>query len=319
MRFLVTGGAGFIGSNITETLLLQGHDVKVLDNLSTGKLQNIKGFDQKNRKFEFIEGDLRNLDHCRNACENIDFVLHQGALGSVPRSIADPIASTESNVNGTLNILVAARDTKVKRFIYAASSSAYGNTETLPKVETMQSNPISPYAATKFVGEMYCRIFFQVYGLETISLRYFNVFGRRQDPNSTYAAVIPSFVKALLNNQSPTIYGDGNQSRDFTYIDNVIDANLKACESSREACGQVFNIACGKTTSLNVLYDRLCQILKKDLKPEYAPHRPGDVEHSFADVSKAKHFLGYIPKYDLFQGLDLAIEWYKENARHWNK
>ena len=195
MRFLVTGGAGFIGSNITETLLLQGHDVKVLDNLSTGKLQNIKGFDQKNRKFEFIEGDLRNLDHCRNACENIDFVLHQGALGSVPRSIADPIASTESNVNGTLNILVAARDTKVKRFIYAASSSAYGNTETLPKVETMQSNPISPYAATKFVGEMYCRIFFQVYGLETISLRYFNVFGRRQDPNSTYAAVIPSFVK----------------------------------------------------------------------------------------------------------------------------
>ena len=319
MKYLVTGGAGFIGSNLTEDLLNQGHHVTVLDNLSTGKEENLKELDKLAGSLEFIEEDLRDLEACRKACEGVDYVLHQGALGSVPRSIADPIASTESNVNGTLNILVAARDAGVKRLIYAASSSAYGDTPTLPKVETMPSNPISPYAATKFVGEMYCRIFFDVYGLETVALRYFNVFGRRQDPNSTYAAVIPSFVKALLNNTSPTIYGDGTQSRDFTYVDNVIEANLKACETPREACGQVFNIACGNTTTLNDLYDRLCFLLKKDLKPLYAARRPGDVKHSFAEISKAKRLLGYEPKYDLFQGLELAIEWYKENAPSWNR
>ena len=319
MKYLVTGGAGFIGSNLTEALLNQGHHVIVLDNLSTGKLENLKGLEKTAGALEFIEGDLRNLDTCRKVCENVDYVLHQGALGSVPRSIADPIATNESNINGTLNILVAARNAGVKRLVYAASSSAYGDTPTLPKVETMPSNPISPYAVTKFVGEMYCRIFFNVYGLETISLRYFNVFGRRQDPNSAYAAVIPAFVKALLNNSSPTIYGDGSQSRDFTYLDNVIQANLKACDAPKEACGQVFNIACGKTTTLNELYDRLCFLLKKDNKPLYAPPRPGDVKHSFAEISKTKRLLGYDPKHDLFQGLELAIEWYKENARFWNK
>jgi UDP-N-acetylglucosamine 4-epimerase len=319
MRYLVTGGAGFIGSNLTETLLNQGHEVVVLDNLSTGKLENIKELEKITDSLEFIKGDLRDLETCRGACDTIDYVLHQGALGSVPRSIDNPIATTQSNVNGTLNILVAAKDAGVKRLVYAASSSAYGDIPTLPKVETMQSRPISPYAASKFVGEMYCRIFFDVYGLETISLRYFNVFGRRQDPNSTYAAVIPSFVSSLLKDKNPTIYGDGTQSRDFTYIDNVIDANLKACEAPKVACGQVFNIACGKTTTLNDLYTKLCELLEKDTKPQYASRRPGDVKHSFADISKARQLLGYNPQYDLFQGLELAIEWYKANAKFWNK
>jgi len=319
MKFLLTGGAGFIGSNLTEALLHQGHHVIVLDNLSTGKIENLHGLENTSGTLEFVEGDLRNLDTCYQVCKNVDYVLHQGALGSVPRSIADPISSNDSNINGTLNILVAARDAGVKRLVYAASSSAYGDTPTLPKVETMLSNPISPYAATKFVGEMYCNIFFNVYGLETISLRYFNVFGKKQNPNSAYAAVIPAFVKALLSDQSPTIFGDGTQSRDFTYVDNVIDANLKACVVSEKACGQVFNIACGDTTTLNDLYKKLCTLLNKNIEPTYGPPRAGEVKHSFADISKAKELLGYEPKYDLFQGLELAIEWYKENAQFWDK
>jgi len=317
MKYLITGGAGFIGSNLTEALLNQGHHIVVLDNISTGKLENLKGLENTPGSFEFIEGDLRNLDACHQACKNVDYVLHLGALGSVPRSVVDPITSNECNTNGTLNILVAARDAGVKRLIYAASSSAYGDNKTLPKVETLQPIPISPYAVTKYVGEMYCRVFYDVYGLETISLRYFNVFGKRQDPNSTYAAVIPAFVKELLNNNSPTIYGDGSQSRDFTFIENVIEANVKACKAPREACGQAFNIACGKSTTLNELYAKICTLLKKDITPNYAPPRSGDVKHSLADISKAKKYLGYNPKYDLYQGLELAIEWYTANAKKW--
>jgi UDP-N-acetylglucosamine/UDP-N-acetylgalactosamine 4-epimerase len=317
MNYLVTGGAGFIGSNISERLIRDGHKVIVLDNFSSGLRKNIKELAGLDGDFSIIEGDLRDQNTCRNACKDIDYVLHQGALGSVPRSIEFPYNTNDNNVNGTLNILIAAKDEGVKRVVFASSSSVYGSNPALPKVETMIPNPISPYAASKNICEMYARIFYELYGLETIALRYFNVFGRRQDPNSAYAAVIPIFVKHLLSNEIPTIHGDGEQSRDFSYIDNVIQANLDACYAPVEACGQVYNIAFGDRTTLNNLYAKICQLLKKDVVPNYTESRKGDVKHSLADISKAKQFLGYGPKFDVYTGLEEAIDWYVENAPSW--
>jgi UDP-N-acetylglucosamine 4-epimerase len=311
-RFLVTGGAGFIGSNITETILSKGCYVRVLDNLITGKIENISEF-MDNNKFEFIEGDIRDINTCQNACKDIDYVLHQGALGSVPRSIADPITSNDININGTLNMMIAARDNKVKRFVYASSSSVYGDEPKLPKVEGIEGKLLSPYAITKSVNELYGKNFFELYGLPTIGLRYFNVFGKKQDPHSVYAAVIPIFIKKLINNEAPTINGDGNQSRDFTYIKNVIQANLNACNSGKDAFGEVFNIAFHDRITINEIYEKLCKLLDKDIKAIYGPERKGDIKHSYADISKAKEVLKYSPKYSLDKGLEEAIEWYKAN------
>lgn len=311
-RFLVTGGAGFIGSNIVEKLLKMGCKVKVLDNFSTGKRENIEGF-FVNPNFELIEGDLRDEATCRKACENVDYVLHEGALGSVPRSIKDPKTTNDVNISGTLNMLIAARDSNVKRFIYATSSSVYGDSTVLPKREGEEGNPLSPYAVTKKVGELYAKNFYELYGLETIGLRYFNVFGKRQDPNSAYSAAIPIFVKKLIHDEQPIINGDGKQSRDFTYIENVIQANLKACLAPKEACGQVFNIAYGGREYLIDLYNKLCDLLDKNITPIYGPSRKGDVRDSNADISKARRLLGYEPTYSLGDGLKLTIEWYKNN------
>lgn len=317
MNYLVTGGAGFIGSNLAERLLIDGNKVVVMDNFSTGLRKNIKDLKALNGDLTVIEGDLRDQNTCRVACKNIDYVLHQGALGSVPRSIEYPYNTNDNNVNGTLNILLAARDEGVRRVVFASSSSVYGSNAALPKVETMIPNPISPYAASKNICEMYARIFGELYGLQTIALRYFNVFGRRQDPNSAYAAVIPIFVKQLLSGEIPTIHGDGEQSRDFTYIENVIQANLLACTAPDEACGKVYNIAYGERTTLNALYKKISELLGKDTPPRYAPPRPGDVKHSLADISLARSLLGYDPQFDVFRGLEHAIHWYVENAPTW--
>jgi len=308
-RFLITGAAGFIGSNLAEALLASGETVRGLDNFLTGKRENLTGL----AAMEFREGDIRDPEACRRACEGMDYVLHEAALGSVPRSVENPALSNECNVTGTLNMLVAARDAGVRRFVFAASSSAYGDTPTLPKVETMPPQPLSPYALTKYVGEQYCRLFTELYGLETVSLRYFNVFGKRQDPFSTYAAVIPKFASALLGGRSPEIYGDGEQTRDFTYIADVVQANLRACSAPREACGQVFNVACGARISLNELFREIARLLGSDRDPTYGPPRPGDVRHSLADVGKASRLLGYQPAYDVRRGLAEAIGWYREN------
>ncbi len=310
--FLVTGGAGFIGSNISETLLDMGYKVRVLDNFSTGKRENIANM-LDNNNFQLIEGDIRDIDACKEACKNVDYVLHQAALGSVPRSIEDPKTSNDVNITGTLNMMIAARDNSVKRFVYASSSSVYGDEVNLPKVEDRVGKPLSPYAITKKVNELYARNFFELYGLQTIGLRYFNVFGRRQDANSAYAAVIPIFVKALLNNIAPKINGDGKQSRDFTYIDNVVQANLKACLAGDEAVGEVFNIANGGRVYLNDLYDIICRLLEKDIKPVYGPDRKGDIKHSNADITKARKYLGYNPEINVDDGLKRCIQWYKEN------
>ncbi len=309
--FLVTGVAGFIGSNLAEALLAQGHRVRGLDNFLTGKPENLQGLDG----LEFVKGDVRDPDACRRACEGVEFVLHEAALGSVPRSIEDPVLSNECNVTGTLNLLVAAREAGARRFVFAASSSAYGDTPTLPKVEAMVPQPLSPYALTKLAGEEYCRLFFELYGLETVSLRYFNVFGKRQDPFSTYAAVIPKFVSALLRGEPPEIYGDGEQTRDFTYIADVVQANLRACQAPREACGKVYNVAYGERISLNELYQEIAELLGSNLEPRYGPPRPGDVKHSLADISRAREHLGYRPAYDVRQGLAEAIAWYRQNLR----
>ncbi|NOY59928.1 MAG: SDR family oxidoreductase [Calditrichaeota bacterium] len=317
MKYLVTGGAGFIGSNLAEKLLMQDDQVVILDNFATGLRQNVQELVSLKKDLQVIEGDLRDLETCKRACKGVDYVLHQGALGSVPRSIEHPDATNENNVNGTLNIFLAARDAGVKRLVFASSSSVYGNSATLPKVETMIPNPISPYAASKYFTEIYARIFSDLYKIEIIGLRYFNVFGRRQDPNSTYAAVIPIFVKKLMSDQIPEIHGDGMQSRDFSYVDNVIEANLLACIAPQAACGQVFNIACGARITLNDLYKKLAQLLGKNIEPRYVAPRPGDVKHSLADISKAKSLLGYSPKYDVFAGLERAIGWYKKNAPTW--
>ena len=299
-RYLVTGGAGFIGSHLVEELVSRGEGVRVLDNLSTGKIENLSPWLER---IEFMEGDLRNPEAVRRACREVDFVLHQGALPSVPRPIADPISSNDCNVGGTLNVLLAARDEGVRRVVYAGSSSVYGDTPTLPKREDMPANPLSPYAISKYTGEMYCRAFFWLYGLETVVLRYFNVFGPRQDPTSQYAAVIPRFILALRHGEAPLIYGDGEQTRDFTYVGNVVSANLLAC-TAPDAVGSVINIACGARTSLNELVRHLKEVVGSSAEPTYADPRPGDVKHSLADISRATELLGYhveVPLHDGFR------------------
>jgi len=279
--YLVTGGAGFIGSHIVQRLVERGEAVSVLDNLSTGKAENLA---ECRDRIEFTEGDLRDLDTVKRACRNVDYVLHQGALPSVPRSVENPIASNEVNVTGTLNVLLAARDEGVRRVVYAGSSSSYGDAPTLPKLESMPANPWSPYAISKYTGELYCRMFPKLYGTETVVLRYFNVFGPRQDPTSQYAAVIPKFITALQRGGALTIFGDGEQSRDFTYVANVVEANLLACDAPK-AVGEVINIACGTRLSINQLVTMLHKIVGVDRAPEYAPARPGEVKHSLADIS----------------------------------
>ena len=311
-KFLVTGGAGFIGSNLCEAILKMGYQVRCLDNLSTGKKENVEMFED-NPNYEFIKGDIRDLDTCKKACEGVDYVLNQAAWGSVPRSIEFPLLYEEINIRGTLNMMEAARQNKVKKFVYASSSSVYGDEPNLPKREGKAGNVLSPYALTKKVDEEYGRLYKEIYGLDTIGLRYFNVFGRRQDPNGAYAAVIPKFIKQLLNNERPTINGDGKQSRDFTYIENVIEANLKACKADEKASGQAFNIAYGGREYLIDIYYELCKALDKDIEPIFGKDRPGDIKHSNADISKARELLGYNPEYDFAKGLKEAIEWYKEN------
>ncbi|MBS3907650.1 MAG: SDR family oxidoreductase [Syntrophaceae bacterium] len=308
-KALVTGGAGFIGSNLTETLLRMGHQVRALDNLSTGKRENFV-FDEVYPFLEMIEGDICDLATCKKAMEGIDYVFHQAALPSVQRSVEDPLTSNEVNVGGTLNILIAARDAGVKRVIYAASSSAYGDTPTLPKKEEMVSNPLSPYALQKFIGEEYCRLFFQLYGLETISLRYFNIFGPKQDPNSIYSAVIPRFIDALVSGRSPVIYGDGEQSRDFTYIENVVLANLLAMNVERTQ-GEAVNIACGRRVSLNQLLKVLQDIIGSHISPLYEEPRTGEPRHSLADIKRAKAILNYDPMVGIEEGIRRTVEYFK--------
>lgn len=311
-KFLVTGSAGFIGSNLVEAILKLGYKVRGLDNFSTGKKENVEEF-LDNPNYEFIEGDIRNLDTCMEACEGIDFVLHQAAWGSVPRSIEMPLFYEEVNIKGTLNMMEAARQTGVKKFVYASSSSVYGDEPNLPKKEGREGNVLSPYALTKKVDEEYGKLYTKLYGLDTYGLRYFNVFGRRQDPNGVYAAVIPKFIKQLLSDEQPIINGDGKQSRDFTYIENVIEANLKACSASHEAAGQAYNIAYGGREFLIDIYDGLCKALGKNIKPILGPERKGDIKHSNADIGKARQMIGYHPDWSFERGIEEAIQWYKEN------
>lgn len=312
MKYLVTGGAGFIGSNLTRALLASGQSVRVLDNFLTGKRENLAGLAEAHGEaFELIEGDLRDLETVRKAAAGIEFVLHQGALPSVPRSVADPVLSNEINVAGTVNLLVAARDAGVRRVVFAASSSAYGDTPQLPKRETMTPNPKSPYAAQKLAGEYYLRIFYEIYGLETVSLRYFNVFGPRQDPKSTYAAVIPRFITTVLRGVPPTVYGDGLQTRDFTYIDNVIQANLAACLAPKTACGKVVNIACGERVSLLDILEIVYGLAGKRVPPKFEPGRVGDVRDSLADISLARDLIGYDPKVSFSEGLAQTFTWFR--------
>ena len=320
-RILVTGGAGFIGSNICETLIANGNRVVCLDNFATGKKENIAHLEE-HPNFTFIEGDIRSLEDCQNACQNIDYVLHQAALGSVPRSINDPITSNAVNVSGFLNMLVASRDAEVKRFIYAASSSTYGDSESLPKIEDVIGRPLSPYAITKYVNELYADVFSKTYGMETIGLRYFNVFGRKQDPNGAYAAVIPKFVKQFIKHESPIINGDGSYSRDFTYIDNVIEINIRAIVSKNsDALNTVYNVAFGERTTLNELVSLLKDYLSNfdpdiaKVEVKHGPNRKGDVPHSLASIDKARRLLGYDPEFSIATGLKEAIAWYWENLK----
>ena len=318
---LITGGAGFIGSNLSEYFLGLGHKVVCLDNFATGHRHNLKDFIE-NPNYKLIEGDIRNIADCNLAVDGVDYVLHQAALGSVPRSINDPITTNDVNVSGFLNMLVAARDAKVKRFVYAASSSTYGDSEGLPKVEDVIGKPLSPYAITKYVNELYAEIFSRTYGLETIGLRYFNVFGRKQDPNGAYAAVIPKFVTQLMNHESPIINGDGNYSRDFTYIDNVIQMNELAMTSQNpEAINTVYNTAFGDRNTLNDLVGYLKKYLSEfdakiaDVAIVYGENRAGDIPHSLASIDKAKTILGYDPKYSLQDGLKETVSWYWNNLK----
>jgi len=318
---VVTGGAGFIGSNLIETLLRQNNKVICLDNFATGKRENIKPFLLDNN-FKLIEGDIRNLEDCQKAVEGAGVVLHQAALGSVPRSINDPITSNEVNVSGFMNMLVAARDAKIKRFVYAASSSTYGDSTELPKVEDKIGKPLSPYAVTKYVNELYADVFARLYGMQIIGLRYFNVFGRRQDPDGAYAAVIPKFVKSLINKESPVINGDGTFSRDFTYIENVVQANqLAATVESEEAINTVYNVAYGERTTLNELIEHLQEFLSDfdreiaNVKIKHGETREGDIPHSLASIEKGKRLLGYNPQYNIKNGLKEAINWYWNNLK----
>lgn len=310
--FLVTGGAGFIGSNLCEAITDMGYQVRCLDNLSTGKQENVD-FLSDRENYTFIRGDIRDLDTCMEACKGVDFVLNQAAWGSVPRSIEMPLLYEEINIRGTLNMMEAARQQGVKKFVYASSSSVYGDHPVLPKVEGQEGNLLSPYALTKRVDEEYGKLYKKLYGLDTYGMRYFNVFGRRQDPDGAYAAVIPKFIRQLLHGEVPTINGDGKQSRDFTYIDNVIEANLKACLAPSEAAGQAFNIAYGGREYLIDIYYDLCKALNKQVEPNFGPDRAGDIKHSNADISKARKLLGYDPDYDFAKGIALAIDWYREN------
>ncbi len=308
-KFLVTGGAGFIGSHICRKLVSQGCFVRVLDNLLTGKKSNLADVIEK---VEFIEADMGDAQVARSAMKDIDAVLHQGALPSVPRSIDDPAATHKHCVDATFVLLLAARDAGVRRFVYAASSSAYGDAPTSPKVETMPPSPLSPYAVGKLVGEYYCSVFSGVFGLETISLRYFNVFGPCQDPSSQYAAAIPAFVTAMLKDKAPTIYGDGEQSRDFTYVDNIVEANLLAARAKRTS-GEVVNIACGQAVTVNAIVDMINDLLNKDIRPTYVAPRPGDVKHSLANVTLARKLIGFEPTIQFREGLEKTIDWYGKN------
>lgn len=310
--FLVTGGAGFIGSNLCEAILKMGYKVRCLDDLSTGKQANVDIF-LDNPNYTFIKCDIKDLDTCMAACEGVDYVLNQAAWGSVPRSIEMPLFYEKNNIMGTLNMMEAARQQGVKKFVYASSSSVYGDHPVLPKKEGQEGNLLSPYALTKRVDEEFAKLYTRLYGLDTYGLRYFNVFGRRQDPDGAYAAVIPKFIKMLMNGETPTINGDGMQSRDFTYIENVIEANLKACLAPHEAAGNAFNIAYGGREYLIDIYHSLTRALGKDIEPNFGPDRAGDIKHSNADISKAREMLGYDPDYDFDSGLKLAIDWYVEN------
>lgn len=310
--FLVTGGAGFIGSNLCEAITNMGYNVICLDDLSTGRQVNID-FLKDRPNYKFIKGDIKDLDVCMKACEGVDYVLNQAAWGSVPRSIEMPLFYEENNIKGTLNMMEAARQNGVKKFVYASSSSVYGDHPVLPKVEGQEGNLLSPYALTKRVDEEYGKLYKKLYGLDTYGLRYFNVFGRRQDPNGAYAAVIPKFLKQLMEGETPTINGDGKQSRDFTYIDNVIEANLKACLAPSEYAGEAFNVAYGGREYLIDIYYDLCKALGIDKEPNFGPDRAGDIKHSNADISKARKMLKYDPEYDFAKGIKLAIDWYKEN------
>ena len=321
MKVLVTGGAGFIGSNLCEHLLKEGHSVRVLDNFATGHIENLLPFfkDYADR-FELQVGDIRNLSDCEKAVNGMEYVLHEGALGSVPRSIKDPITSNDTNIGGFLNMLVASRDAGIKRFVFAASSSTYGDSKTLPKVEDVIGKPLSPYAITKYVNELYADVFAKTYGIEYIGLRYFNVFGRRQDPHGAYAAVIPLFVKKFMAHEAPTINGDGEYSRDFTYIDNVIQMNMLALTTTNpDAVNQIYNTAFGERTTLNQLVSYLKEFLSEfdpsiaNINPIYGPNRAGDIPHSLASIEKAKERLGYNPLFSMKEGLKEATKWYWEN------
>lgn len=321
MKVLVTGGAGFIGSNLCEHLLKEGHTVCCLDNFSTGKIENLLPLlEAYPDRFKLVVGDIRNLEDCRKAVEGMEYVLHEAALGSVPRSIKDPVTTNEVNISGFLHMLVAARDAGVRRFVFAASSSTYGDSTSLPKVEEVIGRPLSPYAVTKYVNELYADVFARTYGMEYIGLRYFNVFGRRQDPFGAYAAVIPLFVKKLMAHESPTINGDGEYSRDFTYIDNVIQMNMRALTTTcPEAVNQIYNTAFGERTTLNQLVDFLKEALAAYdpaialIEPVYGPNRAGDIPHSLACVDKARRLLGYAPEFSMKDGLKEAVKWYWEH------
>ena len=310
-NYLVTGGAGFIGSNLVKSLLAQGHTVRVLDNFSTGKRSNLQDCLEQ---IDLVEGDLSDWDDVRRAVQDVEIVLHQGAMPSVAKSIENPLGSNQVNVNGTLHVLVAARDAGIKRVVFASSSSIYGDQDPgLAKVETMKPLPISPYGVAKLAAERYCQVFYQVYGLETVALRYFNVFGPHQDPQSMYAAVIPRFVTALLQGQSPTVYGDGEQTRDFTYVENVVAANLLAATvPASKVCGEFFNVAAGGQTSLNELIEALQELTGQNISAVYEETRPGDIKHSRADIGKAENLMGYQPNVSLIDGLHRTVEWYRQ-------
>jgi len=307
MNYLVTGGAGFIGSNIAVELVKRGEHVRIIDNFSTGNRENLAEIESS---IEVIDGDIRDFWTVSEAVEGIDYILHQAALPSVPRSVANPLTSNSVNIDGMINLMEAAKKAGVKRFVYASSSSVYGDTPELPKHEGMPLTPLSPYAVTKLTNEKYARVFYELYGLQTVGLRYFNIFGPRQDPNSEYSAVIPKFIKALKANQAPVIFGDGEQSRDFTFVDNAVQANLKAALASETAVGNAYNIACGARFTLNELVDELKSIMGVDVTPKYDPPRQGDIKHSYADVDRAKDDLGYDPKVDFKSGLHKTVEWF---------
>ncbi|MCK4647171.1 MAG: SDR family oxidoreductase [Candidatus Aminicenantes bacterium] len=310
-KYLITGGAGFIGSHISEELVKRDYEVRIIDNFLTGKKENIASLLDK---IELIEGDIKDFKTCQYALEGVDFVLHQAALPSVPRSIKDPLATNENNIRGTLNVLLASREAKVKKVVFASSSSVYGDDTHLPKIEGRQGSPLSPYALSKLVGEHYCRIFSRIYGLSTVFLRYFNIFGPRQDPFSQYAAVIPNFITKMLKGEKPIIFGDGEQSRDFTFVSNVVEANILASKA-QDVSGEAFNIACGERTTVNSLANTINEVLNKNIDPVHDEPRPGDVKNSYAEISKARKMLKYEPLVPFNEGLKKTINWYQERNR----